>query len=57
MTTTRTIIVRADPDQDDCLAAAEDQARIEHDLPGWDLDPRWTDDLRETVTMTLPSRR
>ena len=49
------VIVTADPDQDDCLTAAADEYIAEHpDLTGYDLAPRWTDDERETVTLTVP---
>ncbi len=51
----RTITVPADADQDDCLTAAAERYLADHtDLAGWDLAPRWTDDERETVTLTVP---
>lgn len=51
------IDVAADPDEDDCLAAAAREWASERDgLQGWDLSPRWTDeDTRETVTLTIPA--
>lgn len=50
------VTVAADPDQDDCLAAAAEAYTEEHPaLKGWDLSPRWTDDRnRETVTLSVP---
>ena len=49
------ITVMADENLDDCLAGAA-EAYIEEnpDLEGYDLSPRWTDDSRETVTLTVP---
>jgi len=57
-TKTITVIVPADPDQDDCLTAAVEAYVAEHpELEGWDLSPRWTDDDdRETVTLTVPDQ-
>jgi hypothetical protein len=51
------IEVPADPDEDDCLAAAAREFASERSgLGGWDLSPRWTDDdTRETVTLTIPA--
>ena len=42
-------------DSDDCLAdAAADYARV-HDLDGWDLSPRWADNLnRHEIVLTVP---
>jgi hypothetical protein len=49
------LTVRANPDEDDCLAAAAAEYISEHqELHGWDLDPRWGDDDRETVILTVP---
>lgn len=55
--TSVTVTVRADQDQDDCLAAAEAAYIEEHPaLDGYDLAPRWTDeDDRETVDLTVPA--
>ena len=51
-----TIIVRADSDADDCLAAAVERYIDEHpEAEGWDLRPRWVDDDdRELVALTVP---
>lgn len=50
-----TITVRADADQDDCLTAAADEYVAEHpELAGWDLAPRWADEDRERVALTVP---
>lgn len=50
------IIVRANPDVDDCLTdAAETFAAEFRELRGYDLSPRWTDDNRETVTLSIPA--
>lgn len=50
------IIVPANPDLDDCLAGAADAYIAEHpELAGYDLDPHWTDEERDTVTITVPS--
>ena len=55
MKTIKTITVAADPDQDDCLMAAVDAYVAEHpEAEGWDLQPRWADDDRDTVTLTVP---
>ena len=52
-----TVTVTANPDEDDCLAAAEREYISEHpELRGYDLSPRWTDeDDRETVDLTVPA--
>jgi hypothetical protein len=50
-----TVTVPADPDVDDCLAYAAAKYIAEHpELNGYDLSPRWTDDDRETITLTVP---
>jgi hypothetical protein len=50
------ITIRANPDLDDCLAGAAAEYLSEYpELAGYDLDPKWGDDDRETVTLTLPS--
>ena len=54
-TTMKTITVPADPDQDDCLAAAADAYVAEHpEVAGWDLHPQWADEDRELVELTVP---
>lgn len=52
----KTIIVPADPNEDDCLATAEARFIAEHpELTGWDLSPEFTDDNeRDYVTLTVP---
>jgi hypothetical protein len=52
------VIVKADPDLDDCLTGAAEAYVAEHpELAGWDLAPRWTDESdRETVTLTVPEQ-
>ena len=56
MTTRNTITVPASryADHDDCLSAAQDDARVEYGLPGYDLSPRWADDERESIALDLP---
>jgi hypothetical protein len=50
-----TVIVPADPNADDCLtAAAESYIAAHPDLEGWDLCPRWADEDREEVALTVP---
>ncbi len=50
-----TVTVPANPDLDDCLAGAAEAYIAEHpELEGWDLDPRWSDETRESVTLTVP---
>ncbi len=41
-------------DADDCLAAAERDTQVQYGLDGWDLEPRWEDDQRERIVLTLP---
>lgn len=49
------ITVPANPDLDDCLSGAADAYVAENPgLTGWDLSPRWTDETRESVTLTVP---
>lgn len=57
MTTTKiTITVPADPDLDDCLSGAERAYIEDHPgLEGYDLSPRWYDDSRERVSLTVPA--
>lgn len=49
-----TIRVRADEDEDDCLTAAASEYAAEHGLEGWNLDPRWEDDQRDGILLTVP---
>lgn len=50
------ITVRADADLDDCLTGAAKAYIEEHpDLAGYDLSPRWADDDREMVALTVPA--
>ncbi len=50
-----TVIVPANPDLDDCLAGAAESYIVEHpELEGWDLAPRWADETRERVALTIP---
>jgi hypothetical protein len=41
-------------DEDDCLSAAARDYAHEHDLVGWDLAPRWEDDQRDAILLTVP---
>lgn len=51
-----TVTVPANPDLDDCLAGAAEAYIDEHpELEGWDLEPRWADEARETVALTVPA--
>jgi len=55
MMTKTTITVPANPDSDDCLTDAVDAYVAEYpEVAGWDLCPRWTDDDRETIELTVP---
>lgn len=50
-----TITVPANPDLDDCLTGAAEAYIAKHPaLRGYDLAPRWADETRESVTLTLP---
>jgi hypothetical protein len=50
------IKVAANADADDCLADAAESYIAEHsELRGWDLAPRWSDDSREVVILTVPA--
>lgn len=50
------VVVTADQDQDDCLAAAAESYIATHPaLTGWDLSPTWADASREQVTLTVPA--
>lgn len=49
------ITVIADPDADDCLAAAQSAYIAEHpELEGYDLDPQWISDQRINIVLTVP---
>jgi hypothetical protein len=60
MTTTKEIRLAAKryEDFDDCLQAAADDYLIQNDLDGWlegwDLRPRWENDQREFIILTVP---
>ena len=55
MATNVEITVPANQDADDCLADAQAAYLAEHSsLKGWDLSPRFTDETRETVTLSVP---
>lgn len=41
-------------DQDDCLQAAADDYAKAHGLEGWDLDPKWEDNQRDVIVLTVP---
>lgn len=42
-------------DEDDCLQAAAADYAEQHDLQGWDLSPRWADEQREEIVLTVPA--
>lgn len=49
------INVPADPDADDCLAAAAAAFLSENRaLKGYDLNPQWADESHGKVSLTLP---
>lgn len=49
------ITVPANADADDCLRAAVDAYIAEHpEAAGWDLLPRWADEDREEIVLTVP---
>ena len=41
-------------DDDDCLLAAAESYAADHDLVGWDLEPRWGDADRTIIVLTVP---
>jgi len=43
-------------DEDDCLTAAADDYAAANDLAGWDLAPRWADEQRDEIILTVPAR-
>ena len=56
--TARTVSVPASryEDEDDCLsAAAADYIAAHPSLAGWDLSPRWVDEQRDEIEMTVPA--
>jgi hypothetical protein len=43
-------------DADDCFAlAVREYTRTRPALAGWDLSPRWADDQREEILLTVPA--
>jgi hypothetical protein len=54
---TKTITVPASRYEgfDDSLSAAEEAAREDLGLAGWDLSPRWADEERERINLTIPA--
>jgi hypothetical protein len=52
----QTITVSAKPyeDYDDCLSAAAEDISEELGLAGYDLDPRWVDNDRDSIRLTIP---
>lgn len=56
-TTMRTLRLpaRRYEDYDDCLTAAARDAAIEHECQGWDLHPRWEDEMsRDVILVDVP---
>ena len=52
---TKTITIPANADADDCLAEAVERYLAAHpEAAGFDLDPRWADETRETVALDVP---
>lgn len=43
-------------DHDDCLQAAANDYAKAHGLQGRDLDPKWEDEQREVIVLTVPDR-
>lgn len=54
MTTIR-IDARTYEDHDDCLSAAAADVAAERGLDGWDLNPRYEDEQRETILVDIPT--
>jgi hypothetical protein len=51
-----TVSMRPDADADDPLADAEARYKAEHPgLAGWDLCPRYSDDQRDEILLTVPA--
>lgn len=42
-------------DHDDCLTAAAQDYAEAHGLQGWDLAPKWEDNQREYIVLTVPN--
>ncbi len=42
-------------DFDNCLEAAADDVAADRGLQGWDLNPRWEDDQRDTILIDIPA--
>lgn len=49
-----TVSAKQYEDFDDCLTAAAEAYAAEHDLAGWDLAPRWADEQRDEIILTVP---
>lgn len=50
------ISVSPNEDQDNPLAAAAEAWIADHpQLRGWDLAPRWSDDQRDEILLTVPA--
>ena len=41
-------------DADDSLTAAANDYAAAHDLAGWDLAPRWANNQRDEIILTVP---
>lgn len=54
MTTIRIDAARYE-DEDNCLAAAAADYSRHHGLDGWILDPRWEDNQKDVILLTVPS--
>lgn len=52
---TLTLPARRYADCDDCLTAAADHMAYLYHLPGWDLEPRWANDDRDAILVTVPA--
>lgn len=42
-------------DHDDCLAAAAEDYSDKHGLVAWTLSPRWDDDDRTVIALSVPA--
>jgi hypothetical protein len=56
MAESKRVIVKADPDAEDCFATAVNDYRQRNpQCIGWDLAPEWVDeDNREEIALTVP---
>jgi hypothetical protein len=54
-TITLTVDASRYEDEDDCLAAAADDAAETLHLEGWDLNPRWADNQRNEIILDVPA--